>query len=70
MRPNVRFSLNDVRFAPKSRHSAIRSECPLKANSGHLDELTGDEHCRLVAQSGAGSLAILGTIFDAAISAK
>jgi hypothetical protein len=35
------------------------SPCLLWANSGHLDEVTGDEHCRLVAQSGAGSLVVI-----------
>jgi hypothetical protein len=60
----------NVRFAPESGHVRCISLRLLWANSGHLDELTGDEHCRLVAQSGAGSLVIWRTIFDPAISAK
>jgi hypothetical protein len=43
MRDNVRFgSLPDicsakghVRFTPESRHFGVRSECPLRAKSGH-----------------------------------
>jgi hypothetical protein len=32
---DVRFSLNEVRFTPKSGHPVARSECLLSANSGH-----------------------------------
>jgi hypothetical protein len=59
-----------VRFVLESGHVRCNCGCLLWAYSGHLDELTGDEHCRLVAQSSAGSLVIWRTIFDPAISAK
>jgi hypothetical protein len=51
---NILASARDVRFTPESL---------LWAKSGHLDELTGDEYCRLAAQSGGGSLVILGDYF-------
>jgi hypothetical protein len=31
---DVRFSLNDVRFTPESRHSRCKNKCPLWAKSG------------------------------------
>src|SRR6476660_2171916 len=56
-------ALDHVRFTPESGHVQCDLVCPLCAISGHLDELTGDEHCQLVPRSGGGSLAILGDYF-------
>jgi hypothetical protein len=36
-----------VRFTPESRHSRLRQECPLRANSGH-------RRCQFARQQGSG----------------
>jgi len=38
--PDVRFSLNDVRFTPESRHWAVRLECLLRVRSRHMRRTT------------------------------